>query len=122
MREADGIRGFEAEYAQGRRRNSADSLDFSAASLGQNCSPCCPQHCPHPDEPEIQAFSESLGAPLSIIEVAHLIGVSAWTVRHRYLSAGLPYVRVGPAGKLIFYTNQVVRWLLWQQQKGGTNP
>jgi len=79
----------------------------------------CPQECPHPDDPDIELSSESLGAPLSINEVARLIGCSPWTVRHRYLPAGLPYVRIGPAGKLIFYTNQIVRWLLRQQQKGG---
>lgn len=92
------------------------SLELGPEHLGQPC----PQGCPHPDDAEPEGFAESLGAPLSIRQVAHLIGCSAWTVRHRYLPAGLPYVRMGPAGKLIFYTNQVVRWLLWQQQKGGT--
>jgi hypothetical protein len=107
--------GLQAEYGQGRSRNAADLLDLSAPSLGQNC----PRQCPYPDESEIEMSSEYLGAPLSTREVARVIGCSAWTVRHRYLPAGVPHVRIGPAGKLIFYTNQVVRWLLRQQQRGG---
>lgn len=105
-----GKSGFEAEG------NGLNSLELGPEHLGQPC----PQECPHRDETEPEAFSESLGAPLSTCEVARLIGCSPWTVRHRYLPAGLPYFRIGPAGKLIFYTNQVVRWLLRQQQKGGT--
>jgi len=61
-----------------------------------------------------------LGVPLTIREVAQLIGCSDWTVRHRWLPLGLPHLRSGPSGKLHFYRNQVVRWLLTQQQKGGT--
>jgi hypothetical protein len=88
---------------------------FGTNDPGQNY----PQEYPHPDDSEMTTFRESLGAPLSIREVARLVGCSAWTIRHRYLAAGLPHVRIGSAGKLIFYTNQVVRWLLRQQQKGG---
>lgn len=95
-----------------------DFRGFGANSPGQNY----PQECPHPADPETEAFAESLGAPLSTSQVARLIGCSVWTVRHRYLAAGLPHFRMGLAGKLIFYTQQVVRWLLRQQQKGGTNP
>jgi len=78
-----------------------------------------PAGLPVPSAP-FRPNDDVLGKPLGIQEVAQLIGCSAWTVRHRYLQAGLPYVRIGPAGKLIFYTNQVIRWLLRQQQKGGT--
>jgi hypothetical protein len=61
-----------------------------------------------------------LGEPLVITEVAHLIGCSVWTVRQRYLPSGLPYFRIGRTGKLTFYRNQVVRWILEnQKQKGG---
>lgn len=60
-----------------------------------------------------------LGAPLSIREVAKLIGCSAWTVRQRYLPKGLPHLRSGSQGKLIFYRDQVVRWIVNQQTKGG---
>jgi hypothetical protein len=58
-----------------------------------------------------------LGEPLSILEVARLIGCSTWTVRNRYLPQGLPHFRSGPTGKLVFYRNQVVRWILQQQKK-----
>ena len=38
---------------------------------------------------------------------------------HSYLPQGLPHFRSGPAGKLVFYRNQVVAWILQQQRKGG---
>jgi hypothetical protein len=97
------------------------SLPCGAHDSGQSCPTCCPQEKPQIGEQEREQEDDALGKPLSINEVARLIGVSAWTVRHRYLAAGLPHLRVGCSGKLIFYTNQIVRWLLWQQQKGGTN-
>jgi len=84
-----------------------DSLRFPHESLGQSY----PQHYPQ--------VREALGEPLSIRKVAQLIGCSAWTVRHGYLPQGLPYFRSGPAGKLVFYRNQVVTWILQQQRKGG---
>lgn len=61
-----------------------------------------------------------LGEPLTIRQVAKLIGCSTWTVRHRYVPAGLPLLRSGPRGKLLFYKNQIINWLLSEQQKGGT--
>ena len=64
--------------------------------------------------------TKSLGEPLSIHEVARLIGSSAWAVRQVWLPKGLPCLRSGPGGKLIFYRDQVVDWILAQQQKGGT--
>lgn len=108
--------GLQAEYGQGRPRKSADSLDLSATSPGQKC----PRQCPYPEDHEIEATTEPLGAPLSINEVANLIGVSVWTVRMKFLPAGLPHLRSGPQGKLIFYKNQIIRWLLVEQRKGGT--
>ena len=59
-----------------------------------------------------------LGEPLGIHEVGQLIGCSAWTVRQKYVPAGLPHLRSGPNGKLIFYKNQVIDWLLERQRKG----
>jgi hypothetical protein len=71
-----------------------------------------PQHYPQ--------SRDALGEPLSILEVARLLGCSDWTVRHRYLPQGLPHFRPGPGGKLVFFRNQVVAWILHQQkQKGG---
>jgi hypothetical protein len=83
---------------------------FPHDPLGQNY----PQHYPH--------VHETLGEPLSIRQVAGLIGCSAWTVRHRYLPQGLPHFRSGSAGKLVFYRNQVVQWILQQQRKQAGSP
>lgn len=58
-----------------------------------------------------------LGEPMGIREVARLIGCSAWSVRQTLLPKGLPHWRSGPSGKLIFYRDQVVRWLLEQQNE-----
>jgi len=89
----------------------ADSLALRASDPGQ----VYPQHCPQPQD----AVADLLGEPLSIRAAAKLIGCSAWTVRQKYLPAGLPCHRLSPAGKLIFYRNQIIRWLICQQQKGG---
>ena len=61
----------------------------------------------------------ALGEPISIREAAEMIGCSAWTIRQKYLPQGLPHLRSGTAGKLIFYRDQVVRWILQQQQQLG---
>ena len=74
-----------------------------------------PQHCPQP----LEYGNDLLGVPISIREVARLIGCSAWTVRQRYLPRGLPHLRSGPQGKLIFYRDQIIRWIVAQQTKGG---
>ena len=63
--------------------------------------------------------SLKLGDPLSIREVAKMIGSSAWTVRQKYVPQGLPCLRSGPSGKLIFFEAQVVAWILARQTKGG---
>jgi len=77
-----------------------------------------PVALPAPPEPK-ERNEDVLGEPLNMRAVAKLIGCSAWTVRQRYVPAGLPHLRSGPNGKLLFYKNQVIRWLLRQQQKGG---
>jgi hypothetical protein len=90
-----------------------------SASLGQSY----PQDCPSPEaQRSVPNGPGVLGEPLSIREAAELIGCSAWTIRQRYIPKGLPHLRSGPAGKLIFYRQQVVRWILQEQtkqQKGG---
>ena len=63
--------------------------------------------------------SDPLGVPISIREVANVLGVSPWTVRQKYLPQGLPHLRSGPQGKLVFYRQQVIRWILERQEKGG---
>ncbi len=95
------------KLAFGERGNALQIQEISLASLGQSD----PQHYPQ--------ARELLGPPLSIREVSQLIGCSAWTVRQRYLPRGLPHLRSGPNGKLIFFRDQVVRWILECQQKGG---
>lgn len=94
---------------------SKQLLAFATSSLGQSY----PQQYPHPAQ-AATALMEPLGQPLSIREVARVIGCSPWTVRQRYLPAGLPHHRLTPNGKLIFYKTQIIRWLLARQQKGGT--
>jgi hypothetical protein len=60
---------------------------------------------------------DGLGEPLRIRDVAALIGCSVWTVRQRCLMQGLPHFRASRTGRLIFYRNQVIRWLI-ENQKG----
>lgn len=60
----------------------------------------------------------SLGEPMGIREAARTIGCSPWSVRQTLLPMGLPHWRSGPSGKLIFYRDQIVRWVLEHQQKG----
>jgi hypothetical protein len=62
----------------------------------------------------------ALGAPLTIEEVAELLGCSPWTVRHRYLRQGLPHLQASARGKLIFFREQIIAWVeKRQRQKGG---
>jgi hypothetical protein len=98
------------------RDNLKDLLVSAPVDLGQSY----PQQYPHLADAATATFTEPLGSPLSIREVAGVIGCSPWTVRQRYLPAGLPHHRLTPNGKLIFYRNQVIRWLITRQQKGGT--
>jgi hypothetical protein len=58
---------------------------------------------------------QALGEPLDIRRVADLLGLSIWSVRQRLIPQGLPHFRSGSSGKLIFYRDQVVRWVLAQQ-------
>jgi len=90
---------------------AAQSFDFLPPQVGHSSPQHCPPHCPQPTD------ANPLGTPLSIGDVAKLIGCSAWTVRRKYLPMGLPHLRVGPTGKLLFYKTQVIRWLM-RRQKG----
>jgi hypothetical protein len=99
-------------------QRSAENLGFSRASLGQ----MKPQHCPHPaNSDQAGNHASRLGEPLAIGEVARLLGCSLWTVRQRYMRLGLPYLRTSATGKLIFFREQVIDWILerQQRQKGG---
>ena len=61
------------------------------------------------------ASGSPLGEPLNIRQVASLIGCSVWSVRQTLVPKGLPYFRSRPSGRLIFYRDQVVRWILENQ-------
>jgi hypothetical protein len=84
-----------------RTANLKQTAAFGPSSLGQSC----PQHCPRFER------SRTLGEPLAIREAARLIGVSVWTVRQTLIPLGLPVFRSGANGKLIFYRDQVLRWI-----------
>jgi hypothetical protein len=102
----------------GANAKGAETLDFSTAGIGQSC----PQQYPHAPDPihGVRPSEGSLGAPLDIGAVAALLGCSAWTVRQRYLQQGLPHLRTCASGKLVFFREQVIGWILKrQQQKGG---
>jgi hypothetical protein len=58
-----------------------------------------------------------LGPPLTIRDVAALIGCSPWTVRQTLIPRGLPFFRFKTNGRLIFYRDQVIRWI--EKQQGG---
>src|SRR6266849_1413900 len=109
------------KYAQASDGKPRESLGFSALRLGQ----MNPQHCPHPEETISAAppRAQLLGEPLTIEEVAALLGCSPWTVRQRYLPQGLPHLRACTSGKLVFFREQVIGWILkrqqQQRQKGG---
>jgi phage terminase Nu1 subunit (DNA packaging protein) len=60
---------------------------------------------------------DSLGEAMNVKQVARLIGCSAWTVRQKHLRQGLPCFRSGPSGRLTFYRNQVVAWILDRQKE-----
>jgi hypothetical protein len=96
----------------GSLQKFAPTLGFPPFSLGQLYPHLCPERYPHSDG------ANQLGPPLSIRETAALIGCSSWTIRQKYLPLGLPHFRAGSKGKLIFYKNQVIRWVITQQQKG----
>jgi len=58
----------------------------------------------------------SLGPPQTIADVAGLIGCSPWTVRQTLIPRGLPHFRFKANGRLIFYRDQVIRWIEKQQE------
>src|SRR5260370_36898787 len=100
-----------------RSGREADTVDFPEL-LGDQPRAELPEALPGPSAC-VDRLHDPLGEPLTVRQVAKMIGCSPWTVRHRYLSDGIPHIRTGPTGKLIFYKNQIIRWLLREQQKGG---
>ena len=123
--EAFGLRGFEREHPDSNklytRLDGRDGLvarglfvkagervlRLTSAGLAAGASL-------HPGDPVIQAKLHRVLQE----QVAKLIGCSSWTVRQRHIRSGLPHFRAGTSGKLIFYRDQVVRWIE-SHQKGG---
>jgi excisionase family DNA binding protein len=62
----------------------------------------------------------SLGEPLSIDQVAELLGCSPWTVRNALIPRGIPHFRFSASGRLTFFEDQVIRWIENQQEGGQT--
>ena len=114
----------------GDKPKPAQLRGFSPDSLGQRC----PRHCPGQPGPNVGEqgpflgppgagvgpLHMKLGPPLDIRGVAGLIGCSPWTVRQTLIPRGLPHFRFKASGRLIFYRDQVIRWIENQQQGGKT--
>ena len=104
-------------------RKPARLQPFSTSKPGQYW----PGHWPGQPGPilrEPEAVSAAspldLGKPLNIAGVADLIGCSPWTVRQTLLPRGIPHFRFSASGRLIFFEDQVIRWIEDQQQGGET--
>jgi hypothetical protein len=99
---------------------------FSPISLGQRCprrSPAQPGPLVREQGPSSRPLEPDfgpLGIPLSISEVARMIGCSPWSVRQTLIPQGLPHLRFKANGRLIFYQRQVARWIERQQEGGKT--
>ena len=98
------------KYAVREDAKGAETLGFSAIDR----APMSARHC-------ARSGSLDLGSPLTIDDVAALLGCSVWTVRQRYLRQGLPHLQARARGKLVFFREQVVAWIQkrQQQKKGG---
>jgi hypothetical protein len=99
-----------------KEREGAGSATGTTALGGSVRNPTNP-HTSSPLANPTCACGDPLGEPLDISRVAMLLGCSAWTVRQRYLPAGLPCFRIAKTGKLTFYRNQIIRWVLEQQDR-----
>ena len=54
---------------------------------------------------------------MDIRQAAAVIGCSPWTVRQTLIPRGLPHFRFKASGRLIFYRDQVIRWIKNQQKE-----
>jgi hypothetical protein len=68
-------------------------------------------------EPTQRAPTPEIGPPMNIQATAEMLGCSTWTVRQRLIQRGLPYFQINPRGKMIFYRDQVVRWVQRQHKR-----
>jgi len=116
--------------AVGKTRKLARLRGFPLPSLGHRWPMARPTQpgpiprepgafpCP-PSGPCAPPLHMELGEPLSISQVAELIGCSPWTVRQALIRRGIPHFRFTASGRLIFYRDQIIRWIEDQQQQGG---
>jgi hypothetical protein len=98
-------------YAQACARPSGENLNGSYA-LGPSA-----KRVLYGTLGDTELTDQRLGSPLSIAEVAGLLGCSVWTVRQKYLPQGLPHLRASAAGRIVFFREQVITWILNRQQK-----
>ncbi|PYP86007.1 MAG: hypothetical protein DMG65_19675 [Candidatus Angelobacter sp. Gp1-AA117] len=103
----------------GGNTEGAKTLGFEALRGGQRKPYSCPEHCPYPEGTAEALTALPLGMPLTIEDVAELLGCSVWTIRQKYLRQGLPYLRASSSGKFVFFREQVIDWILKRQTKGG---
>jgi len=94
--------------ARGDEENLKESRDLRASTKRDLNPSWCDER---PTE-------DPLGEPMTIDQVASLLGCSVWTVRQQHLRSGLPSFRIGERGKLLFYRKQVVQWILENQKAG----
>jgi len=119
------IRGRDAEIGKLKRQGSSGANKQEPGDLGR---PALGSHEPRQKPKATGATcapqtpgkaSSELGPPLSIRQVAHLIGCCPWTVRQKWIPKGMPHVRTaGASGKFIFFEREVIAWL--RKQQGGT--
>lgn len=74
--------------------NFTETLGSARSSLGQ----LCPQDYPHSGADNPGDARSPLGEAMDITGVAELLGCSPWTVRQRYVPAGLPHIRASAKG------------------------
>ena len=104
------------------RENSAQNNEFSPRTLAPNGATESARQSATPSGRKAAASDHGeLGPPLTIDEVAAMLGCSVWTVRQRYMRDGLPSFRASRMGKLVFFRDQVIHWILNRQrhEKGG---
>jgi hypothetical protein len=120
-----------APRAQGpQTRKSARLREFSAPKGGNPFPPHFPPRreaflgepgpFPFPAARAQRPPRLSLGEPLSIDQVSALLGCSPWTVRQTLIPRGIPHFRFSASGRLIFFEDQIIRWIENQQQGGET--
>jgi AraC-like DNA-binding protein len=102
----------------GSGAKSTRNMHFSLSGLAENGAR---QSARSATRGTVHLALPKLGQSLTIGEVASVLGCSEWTVRQRYMRQGLPYLRTSATGKLVFFREQVIDWIVERQkrQKGG---